>query len=77
MVFLWIYQSLRFCKNGFRGIWSFRFSTASVLKLMDTVDNYIKLPPRKNDAPFLLPVETVLVAKGRGTVVTVELNKGL
>lgn len=50
--------------------------TRSVLKLMDTVDSYIQLPPRKKDAAFLFPIETVLVIKGRGTVVTGRIEQG-
>lgn len=44
---------------------------------MEKVDNYIVNPDRLLNAPFILPVETVLVAQGRGTVVTVKLNKEL
>lgn len=50
--------------------------TASVKQLMDTVDVYIKQPERSLDAPFLLSVESTLVAKGRGTVVTGKVEQG-
>jgi len=50
--------------------------TGSVQELMDTVDVYIKQPPRSLDAPFLLSVEGTLVAKGRGTVVTGKIDQG-
>jgi len=43
---------------------------------MDKVDNYIVNPDRLLSAPFILPVETVLVAQGRGTVVTGKVEQG-
>jgi elongation factor Tu len=46
-----------------------------IRNLMNTVDDYIKNPDRILNAPFILPVETVLVAKGRGTVVTGRVDK--
>src|ERR1043165_3771668 len=48
----------------------------SVIKLMDTVDNYIKEPERNLKAPFLLSVEGSLLARGRGTVVTGKVEQG-
>lgn len=50
--------------------------TDSVKELMDTVDTYIKQPERLLDAPFLLSIESTLVAKGRGTVVTGKVDQG-
>ncbi|MDD5093759.1 MAG: elongation factor Tu [Dehalococcoidia bacterium] len=47
-----------------------------VLKLMDAVDNYIPLPERKIDLPFLMPVEDVFSIKGRGTVATGRIERG-
>ena len=44
---------------------------------MEKVDSYIKNPDRLLNAPFILPVETVLVAQGRGTVVTGRVDKVL
>ena len=49
----------------------------SIEELMDNVDNYVKNPDRLLNAPFILPVETVLVAQGRGTVVTGKIDKVL
>ena len=49
----------------------------SVQELMNTVDTYIEQPERKLDAPFLLSVESVLKAKGRGTVVTGKVEQGV
>jgi len=49
----------------------------SILKLTDTVDEYIPLPERITDRPFLMPVEDVFGIKGRGTVVTGRVERGL
>ena len=38
-----------------------------VMELMDAVDNWIPLPPRDNEKPFLMPVEDVFSITGRGT----------
>ncbi|HLF72111.1 MAG TPA: elongation factor Tu [Dehalococcoidia bacterium] len=45
--------------------------------LMDALDNYIPLPPRPMDLPFLMPVEDVFGIKGRGTVVTGRIDRGI
>jgi len=50
--------------------------TGSVKELMATVDTYIKQPDRLLDAPFLLSIESTLIAKGRGTVVTGKVDQG-
>lgn len=47
-----------------------------ILELMDAVDNYIPLPERPADKPFLMPVEDVFGIKGRGTVVTGRIDRG-
>ena len=47
-----------------------------IRELMDKVDEYIVNPDRLLNAPFILPVETVLVAQGRGTVVTGKVEAG-
>jgi len=44
--------------------------------LMKTVDEYVKEPVRDINAPFLMPVESIVVAQGRGTVVTGKIEKG-
>ena len=44
---------------------------------MDAVDDYIPTPPRPIDQPFLMPVEDVFSIKGRGTVVTGRIERGL
>jgi len=49
---------------------------ACILKLMDTVDEWIPTPVRQTDKPFLMPVEDVFSIKGRGTVVTGRAERG-
>ncbi|MFN3694015.1 MAG: elongation factor Tu, partial [Ignavibacterium sp.] len=44
--------------------------------LMDAVDNYIPLPERDIDKPFLMPVEDVFSITGRGTVATGRVERG-
>jgi len=46
-------------------------------ELMDAVDNYIPTPARPKDRPFLMPVEDVFGIKGRGTVVTGRIERGV
>lgn len=48
-----------------------------VMELMDAVDNYIPIPPRDNEKPFLLPVEDVFSITGRGTVATGRIETGV
>ena len=49
----------------------------SILKLMQTVDDYIPQPERPVDLPFLMPVEDVFSISGRGTVVTGRIERGI
>ena len=51
--------------------------TGSVKLLMDTVDSYIKQPERKKDAPFLMSIEGIFMATGRGTVLTGKIETGV
>ncbi len=44
--------------------------------LMKAVDEYIPLPPRDSDKPFLMPVEDVFSITGRGTVATGRVERG-
>ena len=48
-----------------------------VMELMDAVDNWIPLPPRDNEKPFLMPVEDVFSITGRGTVATGRVERGI
>jgi elongation factor Tu len=45
--------------------------------LMHAVDSYIPMPKRDEDLPFLMPVEDVFSIKGRGTVVTGRVERGV
>ncbi len=49
----------------------------AVLKLMDAVDEWVPDPVRELDKPFLMPVEDVFSIKGRGTVVTGRIGRGV
>jgi elongation factor Tu len=51
--------------------------TGSVKALMDVVDSYIKQPVRLKDSPFLLSVEGIFLATGRGTVLTGKVETGV
>src|SRR3954466_15612396 len=46
-------------------------------ELMDALDSYIPMPARPADLPFLMPVEDVFGIKGRGTVVTGRIERGI
>jgi elongation factor Tu len=47
-----------------------------VLELMDAVDEYVPVPVRDTDKPFLMPIEDVFSISGRGTVVTGRVERG-
>jgi elongation factor Tu len=49
----------------------------AVWKLTDTVDEYIPIPQRSRDKDFLMPVEDIFSIKGRGTVVTGRVERGI
>src|SRR5690554_3959397 len=49
---------------------------ASVQELMTQVDEFIPIPPRLTDLPFLMPVEDVFSITGRGTVATGRIERG-
>ncbi len=48
-----------------------------VLKLTQTLDEYIPVPVRETDKPFLMPVEDIFSIEGRGTVVTGRIERGI
>ncbi len=48
-----------------------------IWKLVDAIDDYIPLPQRERDKPFLMPVEDVFSIKGRGTVPTGRIERGV
>jgi elongation factor Tu len=45
--------------------------------LMKAVDEYVPLPTREVDKPFLMPIEDIFSIQGRGTVVTGRVEKGI
>jgi elongation factor Tu len=49
---------------------------ASILKLMEALDEHVPLPQREVDKPFLMPIEDVFSISGRGTVVTGRVDRG-
>ena len=50
---------------------------ACIKELMDAVDSWIPTPDRKEDMPFLMPVEDVFTISGRGTVATGRVERGI
>ncbi|KKR52858.1 MAG: Elongation factor Tu [Parcubacteria group bacterium GW2011_GWA1_40_21] len=47
-----------------------------ILELADTLDNYIPVPKREIDKPFLMPIEDIFSIEGRGTVITGRIERG-
>jgi len=47
-----------------------------VMELMNAVDEYIPIPVRENEKPFLMPIEDIFSITGRGTVVTGRIETG-
>ena len=50
---------------------------ACIKELMEAVDTWIPTPDRKEDMPFLMPVEDVFTISGRGTVATGRVERGV
>jgi elongation factor Tu len=48
-----------------------------IWQLMEAIDSYIPEPERPKDKPFLMPIEDVFGIKGRGTVVTGRIERGV
>ncbi|HXF51482.1 MAG TPA: elongation factor Tu [Dehalococcoidia bacterium] len=48
-----------------------------IQELLDAIDSYIPTPVRPKDKPFLMPIEDVFGIKGRGTVVTGRIERGV
>ncbi|MDA0798129.1 MAG: elongation factor Tu [Chloroflexi bacterium] len=48
-----------------------------IMNLVNALDSYIEVPHRPRDLPFLMPVEDVFSIKGRGTVVTGRVERGV
>ncbi len=49
----------------------------SIDELIEALDSYVPDPPREIDKPFLMPIEDVFSIKGRGTVVTGRIERGV
>jgi len=49
----------------------------AVMKLIQTLDEYIPEPARDTDKPFLMPIEDIFSIEGRGTVVTGRIERGV
>ena len=49
----------------------------TIMELMNQVDNWIPVPPRLVDLPFLMPIEDVFSITGRGTVATGRIERGV
>jgi len=49
---------------------------AGIMKLLEAMDEFIPVPTRIIDRPFLMPIEDVFGIKGRGTVVTGRVERG-
>lgn len=58
--------------NGDKG----ELGEQAIMKLMDALDNYIPMPTREVDKPFLMAVEGVFTISGRGTVATGRIERG-
>jgi elongation factor Tu len=50
---------------------------AQIMELMEAVDEYIPTPERDIEKPFLMPIEDIFSIKGRGTVVTGRIERGV
>ncbi len=50
---------------------------ASILELLRVIDEYIPQPVRHMELPFMMPIEDVFSIKGRGTVVTGRIDRGI
>jgi elongation factor Tu len=48
-----------------------------ILDLMKAVDEFVPMPQRDTDKPFLMPIEDIFSIQGRGTVVTGRVEKGI
>ncbi|MFC4908568.1 elongation factor Tu [Actinomadura gamaensis] len=62
--------------SGLRALEGDPYWTARIGDLLDAIDDYVPVPERVLDRPFLLPVENVLTITGRGTVVTGVVAQG-
>ena len=52
------------------------YGEASIIKLLSALDNYVDLPKRDLDSPFLMPIDNILSVQGRGTIVVGTVKQG-
>lgn len=52
------------------------FGIKSIVKLLDTIDEYIPDPERDIKSPYILPIDNAFLVPGRGTVVVGTLSRG-
>ena len=62
--------------SGLKALEGDKGSEEGILKLVEAMDDYIPIPTRITDRPFLMPIEDVFGIKGRGTVVTGRVERG-
>ena len=62
--------------SGLKALEGDEEAVKGILKLVQTLDDYIPMPERVIDRPFLMPIEDVFGIKGRGTVVTGRVERG-
>ncbi|MBQ11204.1 MAG: elongation factor Tu [Planctomyces sp.] len=62
--------------SGLKALEGDKDAEEGVLKLVQAMDDYIPMPERITDRPFLMPIEDVFGIKGRGTVVTGRVERG-
>lgn len=65
------------CGSALKALEGDEEAKKSILELMKAVDEYIPTPQRALDKPFLMPIEDVFSIKGRGTVVTGRVERGV
>ena len=59
------------------GMTSPKDEASGIAKLLEAMDTYFDIPPREQDKPYLMPIEDVFSIKGRGTVVTGRIERGV
>ena len=62
--------------SGLKALEGDKEAEEGILKLVEAMDDYIPMPQRITDRPFLMPIEDVFGIKGRGTVVTGRVERG-
>ena len=62
--------------SGLKALEGDEDAAKGILELVQAMDDYIPIPERVTDRPFLMPIEDVFGIKGRGTVVTGRVERG-